>query len=435
MLSAIGGPGVGGGPAVLNHASHSSSTGRPSSSPRGSHRCCSTRDAGPHRRRSSRVSSRTACRSRSRRLHCTTGQQRRTGSRSPAGCISAPWPRPSWPGLGLGVLRNAPLGHPDVRHRPTERHRHLRRPGDAQHRGHPGALHATLRPLGDTRGRRPAMVAAGLSGVVAVGLLCLPSGQPLFVASVALIEPADGGISVMRTAVLGDLKGRNTTRNVAWFNMSSDVGAIIGPLAAGTVVDALDFRAAFLLTTLILSVGVVSSPARRETLATLPEGRGRQTPAALLDPRPTLSNPPNPPKGNAMPGPAPVPTPETLPFWEGAARQELRIQRCTSCAEHYFYPRPFCPRCGSAEVEWTTVSGDARLLSYVINHRPLPPFDPATPVVVALVELAEGPHLMTNIVDVAPEPENLELDMKLKVRFLEREGFTLPVFAPAGAVA
>ncbi|PZG09659.1 DNA-binding protein [Nonomuraea aridisoli] len=113
----------------------------------------------------------------------------------------------------------------------------------------------------------------------------------------------------------------------------------------------------------------------------------------------------------------------------------MRVQRCTSCAQHYFYPRPFCPRCGSGEVEWTAVSGEARLVSYIINHRPLPPFDPGTPIIVALVELAEGPRLMTNIVGVAPDPENLELDMPLKVEFTQREGFTLPVFAPAGAVA
>ncbi|GAA4535695.1 Zn-ribbon domain-containing OB-fold protein [Nonomuraea ferruginea] len=134
-----------------------------------------------------------------------------------------------------------------------------------------------------------------------------------------------------------------------------------------------------------------------------------------------------------MPGPAPAPIPETLPFWEGAADKELRVQRCTPCSRHYFYPRPFCPRCGSEEVEWTTVSGDARLVSYIINYRPFPPFDPATPVVVALVELAEGPRMMTNIVGIAPEPENLELDMPLKAEFIEYEDYTLPVFAPAVA--
>jgi uncharacterized OB-fold protein len=131
-----------------------------------------------------------------------------------------------------------------------------------------------------------------------------------------------------------------------------------------------------------------------------------------------------------MTGPTPVPTPETQPFWDGAAQGELRVQRCRTCGRHYFYPRPFCPKCFSEDVEWTTASGAARLVSYVINHRPLPPFDPAQPIVVALVELAEGPRMMSNIVDVAPDPASLELDMPLTVSFEKRGDYALPVFTP-----
>ncbi|MGW2151315.1 MFS transporter [Nonomuraea bangladeshensis] len=272
----------------------------------------------------------------------------------------------------------------------------------------------------DTRGRRPAMITAGVLGCVAVALLCLPPGEAVFLASMALLGVAGGGLSATPAALLADISGSSPARNVAWFNMSSDVGAIIGPVAAGAVADALSFQTAFLITTLILGVVVVSSAAMRETLAA---------------PSPVSPSVEPSVKGTAMPGPAPVPIPETLPFWEGAANGELRVQRCASCERHYFYPRPFCPACGSADVAWTTVSGAARLLSYVINHRPLPPFDPATPVVVALVELAEGPRLMTNIVGVPPEPEHLELDMPLQVCFVERGEHTLPVFAPAGEVA
>ncbi|TDD45096.1 MFS transporter [Nonomuraea terrae] len=270
----------------------------------------------------------------------------------------------------------------------------------------------------DARGRRPAMITAGLTGTVAVGLLAVTSSEAAFVASMVLLGLAGAGLSTTPASVLADISGHSRARNVAWFSMASDAGAIIGPLVVGAIADVLSFEAAFLLTTLILGIGVVGSLAMRETLS-----RSSGTP--LLPPA----------KGNAMPGPAPAPTPETLPFWEGAANKELRIQRCVSCARHYFYPRPFCPRCGSGDVEWTTVSGDARLLSYVINYRPLPPFDPGTPVIVALVELAEGPHMMTNIVGVEPDPEKLELDMPLKVTFVERENFTLPVFAAAKAVA
>lgn len=136
-------------------------------------------------------------------------------------------------------------------------------------------------------------------------------------------------------------------------------------------------------------------------------------------------------EGNMMTGLTPTPTPETTPFWDAAASGRLSIQRCTSCREHYFYPRPFCPACGSDEVEWTIVSGRARLVSYIVNYLPLPPFDRATPQVIALVALEEGPHLMTNIVGTEPDPGLLELDMLLEVVFVERADYMLPMFQPS----
>jgi uncharacterized OB-fold protein len=131
-------------------------------------------------------------------------------------------------------------------------------------------------------------------------------------------------------------------------------------------------------------------------------------------------------------GPTPEPTPDTLRYWQNCARHQLQIQRCRTCGNHYFYPRPFCPACFSEDVEWTDAAGSATLVSYVINHRPLPPFDPKTPLVIAVVELAEGPRMMTNIVGVAPEPENLPLDMPLRVAFVDRGEYAVPVFEPVG---
>jgi uncharacterized OB-fold protein len=129
----------------------------------------------------------------------------------------------------------------------------------------------------------------------------------------------------------------------------------------------------------------------------------------------------------------PRPTPETQPYWDGARAGELRVQRCGACGRHYFYPRPFCPRCGSADVAWVAVSGRARLHSYVINHRPAPGFEDDAPYAIAIVELEEGPRLMTNIVGIENTPENLVLDMELEVAFQERGDQCLPVFRPAGA--
>ncbi|RRJ85709.1 DNA-binding protein [Gulosibacter macacae] len=133
------------------------------------------------------------------------------------------------------------------------------------------------------------------------------------------------------------------------------------------------------------------------------------------------------------PAPAPIPTPETREFWEGTARRELRIQRCTACGKHYFHPRPFCPdpTCASDAVEWTVVSGRARLSSYVINHRPLPMFEVTEPQIIAIVTLDEGPRMMTNLIGVDPDPELLVLNMPLEVDFVTRGEQWLPMFHPA----
>ena len=126
----------------------------------------------------------------------------------------------------------------------------------------------------------------------------------------------------------------------------------------------------------------------------------------------------------------PVPTPETQHYWEGAKAGELRLQRCDECANAYFPPRPFCPSCGCRKVSVFRASGKATLYSYVIHHRPVPGFTP--PYAIAVVELEEGPRLMSNIVDCPQTPEALVLDMKLEVTFETIDDkITLPQFRPA----
>ncbi|MEX0840086.1 MAG: OB-fold domain-containing protein [Parvibaculum sp.] len=129
--------------------------------------------------------------------------------------------------------------------------------------------------------------------------------------------------------------------------------------------------------------------------------------------------------------PLPLPTPETQHFWEGARNGELRLQRCTACKETYFPPRPFCPACGSRSVEIYKASGKATLYSYIINHRPRPDFG-TEPHSIAVVELAEGPRMMTNIVGCPQTPEALTLDMPLHVTFEKAsDEISLPKFRPA----
>ena len=128
----------------------------------------------------------------------------------------------------------------------------------------------------------------------------------------------------------------------------------------------------------------------------------------------------------------PEPTPETRHFWDGCKEGELRLQRCSDCdGGSYFPPRPFCPRCGSRNVEVYAASGKAVLWSYVINNRPRPDMG-TEPYAIAVVKLAEGPTMMTNIVNCPQTPEALPLDMAVQVSFAKQtDDITLPLFEPA----
>ncbi len=127
----------------------------------------------------------------------------------------------------------------------------------------------------------------------------------------------------------------------------------------------------------------------------------------------------------------PKPTPETQHYWDGARVGELRLQRCEACDHTYFPPRPFCPDCGSRKVKVVKASGRAKLLSYVINHLPSPGFDDG-PFAIAVVELEEGPHMMSNILECDQTPEALRLDMLLEVTFeWLSDDIALPQFRPA----
>jgi uncharacterized OB-fold protein len=95
----------------------------------------------------------------------------------------------------------------------------------------------------------------------------------------------------------------------------------------------------------------------------------------------------------------------------------------------YFPPRPFCPACTARDVSVFAASGKGRLYSYVIHHRPVPGFTP--PYSIAVVELDEGPRMMTNIIDCPQTPEALQLDMALEVAFEKLDDeITLPLFRP-----
>ncbi|MFI6354323.1 Zn-ribbon domain-containing OB-fold protein [Streptomyces sp. NPDC050743] len=121
----------------------------------------------------------------------------------------------------------------------------------------------------------------------------------------------------------------------------------------------------------------------------------------------------------------PEPDAFTRPYWEAAARGRLLIRRCGACRRAHHYPREFCPHCWSEEVAWEEASGRAVLYTWSTVHRnDLPPFGERTPYVAAVVDLAEGPRMMTQVVECADA--DLRAGLPLRVAFVEGK----PVFRP-----
>lgn len=90
--------------------------------------------------------------------------------------------------------------------------------------------------------------------------------------------------------------------------------------------------------------------------------------------------------------------PLTAPFWAAATRGELLIQHCDVCGRFQFYPRPFCLNCQADTVSWVAAAGTGTIYSLTMVQVPVVP-DLAPPYLVALVELDEGPRLLTQILD------------------------------------
>ena len=137
--------------------------------------------------------------------------------------------------------------------------------------------------------------------------------------------------------------------------------------------------------------------------------------------------------GQVMTSARPLPeiTPATEPFWSAARRRQLVLQRCGGCGAYRFPPELACAACGSREAEWAPVSGRATLYTWTVAYPPLLPyFAERAPWPIAVVELAEGPRLITNLAGIAVE--DYAIGMALQVDFEDLdETTTLPVFRRA----
>lgn len=118
---------------------------------------------------------------------------------------------------------------------------------------------------------------------------------------------------------------------------------------------------------------------------------------------------------------------DTKMFWEGCKEHKLEIQRCKQCGKLRWPAAFLCPDCLSSETELQEMSGEGTLYSYVTFQKAFhPSVQDKVPYTVGVVELEGGVRIISNIVDC--EPEQLACNKKVKMKWMDCEEYTKPVF-------
>jgi uncharacterized protein len=121
---------------------------------------------------------------------------------------------------------------------------------------------------------------------------------------------------------------------------------------------------------------------------------------------------------------APQPNAETRAFWDAAAAGRLMIGKCAGCGQAHYYPRAICPFCFSDRTELQQASGSGTIYTYSVMRRAPIPY------AIAYVTLAEGPTMMTNIVDC--DLDDIRIGQAVRLVFKPTEGGPpVPMFTPA----
>ena len=137
---------------------------------------------------------------------------------------------------------------------------------------------------------------------------------------------------------------------------------------------------------------------------------------------------------NSMPynKPVPVPDADTEPFWSACREGRLSVQCCSGCGAKRLPPERFCPKCHAAESEWRDVSGRGKVYSWIVVRHPVPGdvYAGDVPYVVALIDLAEGVLMASNIIDCDPDAVTAEMAVEVVFEAVT-DDITLPKFRPS----
>jgi len=131
--------------------------------------------------------------------------------------------------------------------------------------------------------------------------------------------------------------------------------------------------------------------------------------------------------------PLPMPDPVTQPFWDSTKAHAMKIQRCNDTGKYFFFPRGMSPFTLSDNISWEPVSGKGTLHAFtIVWAQRQPGFAEDAPYVVAMIDLEEGPRMMTTLIDIDPDPEKVKIGMAVEVVYEDvTDEITLPKFRPA----
>ncbi|MDE3074773.1 MAG: Zn-ribbon domain-containing OB-fold protein [Chloroflexota bacterium] len=121
----------------------------------------------------------------------------------------------------------------------------------------------------------------------------------------------------------------------------------------------------------------------------------------------------------------------TQPYWDGARQHKLMFQQCRACGTNWHPPMPICPECHSRDIGWIEAGGHGIVYSFTIVHHPThPAFQEKVPYVVAIVQLDEGPRVVTNILNC--DVHAVHGGMSVSVTYQDvTDSLSLPQFEPA----
>ena len=137
--------------------------------------------------------------------------------------------------------------------------------------------------------------------------------------------------------------------------------------------------------------------------------------------------------GSPVAVPLPIRDALSAPYWGALEEGRHIFQRCFACDNAWLPARRECPRCLNDAWVWENASGAARLISWVVYHTAFhPSFKDRLPYTVAIVELVEGPRLISNIIGI-DDPETLEIDQALELTIEREGGIAIPRFRPSSS--